>query len=385
MIAPGFLPQGAIFLAVNRALQALFFCQISDGTRMIRLPGLIDAHVHLREPGATHKEDWDSGTAAALAGGFSAVLAMPNTSPPVTDAKTLGATLAIARSKARCDYAQYLGAGADNTESIVGLAPQAAGVKMYLDQTYGPLRLDSMTLWMQHFQRLPPQYPLVAHAEGRSMAAVILLAALYRRPLHLAHVSLKEEILLIRAAKEKGVGVTCEVCPHHLFLTTDDLASLGAGRSEVRPRLASPEDRDALWQNLDVIDCFATDHAPHTLEEKDGANPPPGFPGLETALPLLLTAVRQGRLSLDDLIIRTFHNPRRIFHLPPQPETWVEVDPDHAWDIRAHDAYTRCAWTPFEGWRVFGRVRRVVLRGREAYVDGRVLAPPGYGRNLRIS
>ena len=352
---------------------------------MTRLPGLIDAQVHLREPGATHKEDWDSGTAAALAGGFTAVLAMPNTSPPVTNLNTLRAVLAIARSKAHCDYAQYLGAGADNLTSIAELAPQAAGVKMYLDQTYGPLRLDSMALWMQHFQRLPRHYPLVAHAEGRSMAAVILLAALYQRPIHLAHVSLREEILLIRAAKERGIALTCEVCPHHLFLTTDDLPTLGAGRGDVRPRLASAQDRDALWQNLEVIDCFATDHAPHTLEEKDGPNPPPGFPGLETALPLLLSAVREGRLSLDDLIIRMFHNPRRIFHLPPQPDTWIEVDPDHAWDIHARDTYTRCAWTPFEGWRVYGRVRRVVLRGREAYVDGQVLAPPGYGQNLRIN
>lgn len=352
---------------------------------MIRLPGLIDPHVHLREPGGTHKEDWDSGTAAALAGGFTAVLAMPNTSPPVTDLNTLRSTLDIARSKAHCDYAQYLGAGADNLDSLAELAPQAAGVKMYLDQTYGPLRLDNMTLWMGHFQRLPRHYPLVAHAEGRSMAAVILLAALYQRPVHLAHVSLKEEILLIRAAKERGVAVTCEVCPHHLFLTQNDLPALGGGRGEVRPRLASPEDRDALWDNLEVIDCFATDHAPHTLEEKDGANPPPGFPGLETALPLLLTAVREGRFSLDDLIIRMFHNPRRIFHLPPQPETWIEVDPDQAWDIRARDTYTRCAWTPFEGWRVYGRVRRVVLRGREAYLDGEVLAPPGFGHNLRAN
>lgn len=352
---------------------------------MIRLPGLIDPHVHLREPGGTHKEDWDSGTAAALAGGFTAVLAMPNTSPPVTDLSTLRATLDIAQSKARCDYAQYLGAGVDNLESLAGLAPQAAGVKMYLDQTYGPLRLDNMSLWMGHFQRLPRHYPLVAHAEGRSMAAVILLAALYQRPLHLAHVSLKDEILLIRAAKERGVAVTCEVCPHHLFLTQNDLPALGAGRGEVRPRLASPEDRDALWDNLEVIDCFATDHAPHTLEEKDGANPPPGFPGLETALPLLLTAVRERRLSLDDLIIRMYHNPRRVFHLPPQPETWIEVDPDHAWEIRARDTHTRCAWTPFEGWRVYGRVRRVVLRGRDAYLDGQVLAPPGFGHNLRAN
>ena len=117
----------------------------------MQIPGLIDPHVHMREPGAEHKEDWDSGTAAALAGGFTTVLAMPNTRPPVTDASTLGLAEAAAQSKARCDWGQYLGAGAENAAAAAALAPQAAGLKMYLDQTYGPLRLDDMTLWMQHF------------------------------------------------------------------------------------------------------------------------------------------------------------------------------------------------------------------------------------------
>ena len=350
---------------------------------MIRLPGLIDPHVHLREPGATHKEDWDTGTAAALAGGFTTVLAMPNTKPPVTDAETLASTLEAARQKARCDYAQYLGAGAENVETAAALAPQAAGLKMYLDQTYGPLRLDDMTDWMAHFERWPRGLPIVAHAESRTLAAVILMAAMYDRPVHLAHVSLREEILLIREAKQRGLKVTCEVAPHHLFLTQDDIPTLGAGRSEVRPRLASAADRDALWENLSVIDCFATDHAPHTLEEKDSANPPPGFPGLETALPLLLTAVHEGRLTMDDLVMRIVTNPRHIFQVPEQPETWIEIDPEAEWEIHAAQAYTRCGWTPFEGWKVRGRVHRVVLRGVEAFKDGKLLAPPGSGKNIR--
>ena len=349
----------------------------------LKLPGLIDVHVHLREPGAEHKEDWDSGTAAALAGGVTAVLAMPNTKPPITDAETLALTLDAARRKARCDYAPYLGAGPDNAATLPALAGQAAGLKMYLDQTYGPLRLDDLTLWMEHFAHWPKDRPIVAHSEGRTMAAVILMAAMYRRPVHIAHVSLREEILVIRKAKEQGIPVTCEVAPHHLFLTADDLSTLGAGRGQVRPDLASAADRDALWANLDVIDCFATDHAPHTLEEKDGPKPPPGFPGLETALPLLLNAVRDGRLSLDDLVARLVDNPRRIFGLPEQPETWIEVDPDAAYEIRAAESFTRCGWTPFEGWKVRGRLRRVVLRGQEAFRDGQVLAAPGYGRLLK--
>ena len=361
----------------------------------MRLPGLIDPHVHLREPGQTHKEDWDSGTTAALAGGVTLVLAMPNTKPPIFDTGTLKLVLKAADSKARCDFAQYLGAGPDNTDwkNHASLPQSAAGLKMYLDSTFGELRLDDMTLWQEHFQNWPKELPIVAHSESRSMAAVILMAAIYDRPVHIAHISLKEEVLLIKAAKERGIKVTCEVCPHHLFLTREDIPSLlhpspngrgggNEGRLSVRPRLASKGDMQALWANLDVIDCFATDHAPHTLAEKDGENPPPGFPGLETILPLLLNAVRERRLTIDDILSRMVTNPRRIFHLPEQPETWVEVDENADYAIHADEMHSRCGWTPFEGWKVHGRVRKVVLRGRTAFEDGKVLVEPGYGRNV---
>ncbi|MEW6285172.1 MAG: amidohydrolase family protein [Chloroflexota bacterium] len=354
---------------------------------MLKLPGLIDPHVHVREPGQTHKEDWDTVTQAALAGGVTMILAMPNTKPPIFDASTLDLALDSAKRKARCDYAQFLGAGPDNAETVAALAPRAAGLKMYLDSTFGELRLNDMTLWMPHFQKFPMDYPIVLHSESRTMAAGILFAALYDRPVHIAHVSLKEEILLIKAAKERGIKVTCEVCPHHLFMVSqvpeEERGKKKEGRMEVRPRLATQKDVDALWDNLDVVDCFATDHAPHTLAEKDSENPPPGFPGLETLLPLLLTAVGAGRLTLDDLIQKSVINPRRIFHLPEQPETWVEVDETAEYEIKAADQFTRCGWTPFEGWKVKGKVRKVVLRGKVAFEDGKVLAEQGYGRNVR--
>jgi carbamoyl-phosphate synthase/aspartate carbamoyltransferase/dihydroorotase len=361
---------------------------------MLKLPGLIDPHVHVREPGQTHKEDWDSATQAALAGGVTMILAMPNTKPPIFDEATLNIALDAAKQKARCDYAQFLGAGPDNSDwdRHTGLPLRAAGLKMYLDSTFGELRLDDMTLWMPHFQNFPKNMPLVIHSESRTMASAILFAALYDRPVHIAHVSLKEEILLIRAAKEKGINVTCEVCPHHLFLTAESPSPSGrgvrgegesAGRREVRPRLTTQEDVDALWANMDVIDCFATDHAPHTLEEKDSENPPPGFPGLETLLPLLLTVVDLGRLTLGDLIQKSVINPRKIFNLPEQPETWVEVDESAEYEIKAADQFTRCGWTPFEGWKVKGKVRKVVLRGQVAFEDGKILIEKGYGKNVR--
>lgn len=355
---------------------------------MIKIPGLIDVHVHLREPGATHKEDWDSGTSAALAGGFTAVLAMPNTKPPIFDRETLSLALTSARQKARCDYAQYIGAGPDNAAVAAGLAQYSAALKMYLDMTYGELRLDDMTLWMEHFAQYPKNYPLVAHSESRTMAAAILMAELFDHPVHIAHISLREEVLLIRKAKERGIKVTCEVCPHHLFLSQDDLPGgqhprLSGGRGEVRPRLATPADVEALWENLDVIDCFATDHAPHTANEKDSSTPPPGFPGLETALPLLLTAVHNGRLTLDDIIKRLHTNPRAIFSLPEQPDTWVEIDPDEVWTLSSLGMHSRCAWTPFDGMSVRGKVHKVVLRGKTVYEQGRILAEAGSGKNLR--
>ena len=353
---------------------------------MLKLPGLIDPHVHVREPGQTHKEDWDTVTQAALAGGVTMLLAMPNTNPPIFDENTLDLALDAAKTKARCDYAQYVGAGPNNASAAAHLAPRAAGLKMYLDSTFGELRLDDMSLWMPHFERFPKDAPIVLHSESRTMAAGILFAAIYDRPVHIAHISLKEEVLLIKAAKEKGIKVTCEVCPHHLFLTKDDIPAISnghPGRGEVRPRLATQADVDALWNNLDVIDCFATDHAPHTVAEKDSDNPPPGFPGVETILPLLLTAADEGRLKIDDIIEKMHTNPKRIFNLPEQAQTWVEVDEHAKYEIRAADQFSRCGWTPFEGYPVKGRVTRVVLRGQEAFKDGEVLVPPGFGHNVR--
>ena len=355
---------------------------------MIKIPGLIDVHVHMREPGGSHKEDWDTGTAAALAGGITMVLAMPNTTPPVFDADTLEFALSEAKSKARCDYAHFIGAGPENAAEAAGIASRVAGLKMYLDMTYGQLRLDDMTLWQPHFINWPGDSPIVTHSESRTMAAAILFASMYDCPIHIAHVSLREEILVIKAAKEQGVKVTCEVAPHHLFLTTDDFSKISQngklpGRQEVRPRISSPDDQLALWENLDVIDCFATDHAPHTVSEKDGDNPPPGFPGLETALPLLLTAVHQGRITMEDIITRMVDNPRRIFNLPMQADTWVEVNPDASYSIRGVDLVSKSGWTPFEGREVYGRIERVVLRGKTAYENGEVLVKPGYGKNVK--
>jgi len=348
----------------------------------IRLPGLVDPHVHLREPGATHKEDYASGTQAALAGGFVCVVDMPNNTPSITDAESLTLKENLAAAHAYCDFGIYLGAGVDNVETAATLAPRVPGLKMYLDQTFGSLRLDDLDTLVAHAERWPAEVPLLCHAEGRTVAAAILAAHIAGRSIHICHVSRQEEIELIRKAKEKGIQVTCEMTPHHLFLSTDNIAHMSAGRAEVRPRITSERDRLALRANLAVADCFATDHAPHTVAEKDSSQPPPGYPGLETALPLYLALVREGLLTLDELIEKLVYAPRRIFRIPEQPETWVEVDLDEKWVVHGAESWTRAKWSPFEGWEVQGRVQRVVLRGRTAYEQGQFLVEPGFGQNL---
>ena len=350
----------------------------------LRLPSLVDIHVHLREPGGEHKEDFESGTRAALAGGITAVLAMPNTQPPLIDSESLARAEQAAAQRACCDYGIYLGACAQNIEFAAALAPRVCGLKCYLNDTFGTLRIDADDLRTvrEHFERFPKDRPIVCHAEGQMAASAILCAHLAKRSVHIAHVSRADEIALIRAAKERGIAVTCEVCPQHLFLSLADVPRLGKGRAEVRPRLATPADQAALWANMAYIDCIATDHAPHLLREKDGDSPPPGFPGLETSFALMLTAVHDGRLTLDDVLDRMAHTPRRLFGIREPEQTWIEVDTDAVWQPRGAQMFSRAAWTPFEGWTLRGRVEAVTLRGIEVYRGGISYAVAGAGRNL---
>jgi carbamoyl-phosphate synthase/aspartate carbamoyltransferase/dihydroorotase len=343
---------------------------------------LIDPHVHLREPGGNHKEEFLTGTAAALAGGFTTILAMPNTDPPIVDGESLELAATLAASKSYCDYGFYLGASEGNIETASALSSQVCGMKMYLNQTFGPLGMDQMGQIESHVAAWPASVPIAAHAEGKSLAMILLFCKMHSQRIHICHVSRKDEIELIKRAKARGYPVTCEVTPHHLFLTEEDVPQIGEGRAEVRPILASKEDQEALWANLDVIDCFATDHAPHTLQEKDSETPPPGFPGLETALSLFLGAVQEGRLSMEELIERMVLNPSRIFSIPIDPATKVLVDPDVSWEVHAIAMKSKCGWSPYEGMKLKGKVREVILRGELVYGEEAVRIPAGIGRNV---
>ena len=363
-------------------------CMTSYDT--VRIPGLVDVHVHMREPGGEHKEDWTTGTSAALAGGIVALCAMPNTDPSIVGEEELALVQKLASQKAVCDFGLFVGAGADNTDSVSKLVNHGAiALKMYLNNTYGPLLLENISTWGEHIKNWPcDDRPLCVHAEGQTLSAVLHIANMHNKRIHVCHVSGRAEIELIKMSKEAGMKVTCEVAPHHLFMTHEDLHRLGSCGG-VKPPLMAEDDKKALWEHMDIIDCFATDHAPHTMEEKRGEKGPvpPGFPGMETALPLLLTAVSEGRLTLDQIVEKYHTNPIKIFHLEGlvggiDDGTYVEVDLDRKWIIGERKQFTKSQWTPFEGMQVTGMVRRVVLRGKVVYVDGEILAEPGYGIDL---
>jgi carbamoyl-phosphate synthase/aspartate carbamoyltransferase/dihydroorotase len=338
------------------------------------LPGLVDVHVHLRSPGGEHKEDFRTGSAAALAGGFTTLLAMPNTQPPLVSYDIWRVAQTQATSQSLCDVFLYAGASAEHLNQLPLLCDHAPALKIYLDQTYGPLRVRGLDTLAGVMEAWNCEKPICLHAEGESVAVGVALAAVYGKHIHFCHVSRKAEIEMIARAKERRLPVTCEVTPHHLFLTESDAFRLGP-YGDMRPTLAAPSDQAALWEHLNsTIACVASDHAPPTRAEKERPEgSPPGVPGLESTLLLMLTAVSQGRLSaarLEELLAR---NPRRIFKLPPQPDTWVEVDPEAEGVFPERPLYTKCGWSPFAGMRLRGRITSVVLRGQEVVRDGIVL------------
>ena len=345
---------------------------------VITLPGLIDVHTHLRVPGGEHKEEFGTGTAAALAGGITMILGMPNTTPPITTPDVLRETRRLAAQNILCDVGIYGGASPEHVDQLAGLAPGAAALKIYLNDTFGPLRVEDVPTLRACFQEWPRDMMIAMHAEKQSVAVGIGLAATYARAVHFCHISRREEIELIADAKMRGLAVTCEVTPHHLFLDEADAARLGP-LGDMRPVLGTADDVAALWEHINyTVDCIATDHAPHTLGEKFSDSPPPGVPGLETSLMLMLTAVDQGRITLERVAEMMHDNPKRIFSLPDQPQTEIEVELEpHR--ISNEDMKSKCGWTPFVGMEVAGRVKRVVLRGKRVYEAGEVLAQPGEG------
>jgi carbamoyl-phosphate synthase/aspartate carbamoyltransferase/dihydroorotase len=341
------------------------------------MPGLIDIHVHLRDPGQTEKEDFTTGTSAALAGGFTTVIDMPNNAQPITTIERLNEKRDIASKKTVSDIGFHYGSLGDNMDTFAEASKYAIGLKLYLNKTTGGYLLD-----VKHLREIYAAWPLgsvvLLHVEEDLIDVAIESIKDIKRPVHICHMPSREILSKIIAAKRAGLPVTCGVCPHHLFLTNDDLDRLGV-YGDMLPSLKTKSDQEYLWEHLDDIDIFESDHAPHTREQKEaGAH---GVPGLETTLPLLLTAEKQGRITREQIIEKCFTVPARIFNIPTSESTYIEVDLDE-YEIKDEDLLTKCGWSPFTGQKVFGKVKRVYLHDRLVFENGKVLARSGSGRVL---
>ncbi len=351
------------------------------------LPGLIDPHVHCREPGAhAHKATWASESRAAAAGGVTTLLAMPNTSPFCGTRAVLSQVRQAARAS-RVDYACHFGVAPDALEELTAVR-NVPSFKLYLNETTGitsPLCDESL------LQRvLALGHPLVAHAEGPTLDWLLALHARWGLgPLYLAHVALAGEVDSLRRAKAAGQWVYAEATPHHLFMTDADATRLGP-LADMRPTLKSAADQAALWAGVadGTIDTIGSDHAPHLLPEKQSPQPPPGITGLQTMLPLLLNAVADGRLAWRELVRLTSQRAAAIFALRDKGELrvgadadLVVVDPGASWTIRNESQLSQPGWTPFDGWSGRGAAVLTLRRGEVIYRDGVVLGESG-GREV---
>lgn len=348
---------------------------------LLRLPGLIDIHVHLRDFEESQKEDFFTGTAAAAAGGISTVLEMPNNLRPVFTLERLQEKMEIAKKKAVGDYAFYFGSNGLNTAEFAEAAPQVAGLKIYLNVSTGQFKIEDNKLLEKVFAAWPQEKIIVVHAEGDKVDQALGLAAKYDRKIHITHVSTKRDLEKILAAKKDKIAVTCDTTPNYLFLTDRDFEKMGP-LALIKPNLAGKSDQEYLWKNLSSIDCISTDHAPHTIAEKQSVNPPKGVPGLETLLPLLLTALADGRLSVKEIIRLTNDGPRKIFAIHQDIETHTEAETDGEYIIENKNLLTKCGWSPYAGWLVKGKVVKTVIRGQTIFENGKILVPPGFGQKI---
>lgn len=334
-----------------------------------KFPGFVDVHVHLRDPGATHKEDFATGTAAAVAGGFTYVIDMPNNAQPTVSIARLEEKIKLADAKAVCGIGFHYGTDGKNMDSFAEAAdhPRVHGLKIYLNHTTGEMLIEDVAVLAEIFKTWPAGKPILVHAEGVQLAAAIALARLYGQRLHVCHISQAIEVELVRRAKAAGQDITAGVCPHHLFLTGAARETHGS-HAIMKPPLGTDDDQAALWTGLadTTIDIVETDHAPHTKEEKQADPAPFGVPGLETAAGLLFGAVHDGKLSEPDVIRLLAERPREIFDIPNQPKTFVELDPNEPYTI-GPPYQSKCGWSPFEGQEAFGRPRRTVISGKTVY------------------
>lgn len=399
-----------------------------DVTGLHLLPGAIDVHVHFREPGYTHKEDWETGSAAAAMGGVTTVFEMPNTHPPTRSAEELRAKQAAAE-KSHVDFGLYGLLAEDNLHELEGLiAAGANAFKCFMGNTFGNLPSPSTGAMLEGFEILAKTghrialhaetASIMAHRQARLMAAgrndplahvaarpaVVAAEAVSRAAvlaewtgarIHVLHISSAAELPHLAAARARGVDVTGETCPCYLMLSTRDYDRLGSV-IRVNPPVRDPEDAEAIWAALKngTVDMIATDHAPHTPEEKKKASiweADCGFPGVETQMPLMLTQVAKGRITVQDYVRMSAGAPARAFGLWPHKgriavgalADIAAVDLTRRETICAAGLHSRGKVTPFEGVETTGAPVHTLVRGRFVQRDRTLVAASrGWGRQV---
>lgn len=402
-----------------------------DASGLHVLPGAIDVHVHFREPGFSHKETWTTATQAAAVGGVTTVFDMPNTNPPTANVAALEQKLAIAGSQALVDFGVYGVLGEHNIGELAAMTKAGAvSFKLYMgsENPLVPCPPDGAILdafavlaelgirctvhaestpiltWRGERLQRAGRTDAAAHLEQHSDIATVeavsrtsIFAEWTGCKVHIAHESSRHSLPHIRFAKQRGVDMTVETCPHYLLLTTDDGSRLGDNFLRVKPPVREPGHAEPLWQALldGTIDILSTDHAPHLPGEKrrdviwDCA---PGFPGVETSMPLMLAQVSHGRLTLCDYVRMACTMPAKAFGLFPRKGALevgadadvVLVDMQSRGVIRGSELHSIGNATPFEGFEIRGRPVQTLVRGRTVAKKGVPVGPRGWGRNVAM-
>ncbi len=387
-----------------------------DCSGLALMPGAIDTQVHFREPGLTHKEDLESGTRAAICGGVTTIFEMPNTDPTTTTAEALRDKLERAEGRAWCDFAFFVGASKENIADLplLEMMPGTPGVKMFMGSSTGTLLVDdddSVREVMKHGVRPMPVHsedearlrqrkaelpenphvrlhPVARDAESARLCTerLINLVRETGRPTHILHISTKEELPLLAAAKAEGLPVTCEVTPHHLTLNADRYEDLGS-LIQMNPPVRSEDHRLAIWKAVKdgLFDVFGSDHAPHTREEKAKPYPnsPSGMPGVQTLLPLMVDWSLRGEIPLDQVVAMLTANPAKLYGIEGKGSLAPGFDADIVvWDLEGSREVSqdwlqsKCGWSPYEGTRLRGRIEHVFVRGHHAVQDGQLAGTP---------
>tara|TARA_Y100000310_G_scaffold281722_1_gene302414 strand:+ start:46323 stop:47522 length:1200 start_codon:yes stop_codon:yes gene_type:complete len=348
--------------------------EVIDAKDKVIIPGLIDGHVHFREPGQTHKEDFLTGSMAAAAGGVTTVLDMPNTNPPTTNLQRLEEKRKLAK-KSVVNYGFHFGSTNNNIAEIEKVKGVAA-VKVYMDYTTGDLILNNEDVLKKIFSS---NKTIAVHGENENILKALEFIQHGSNHVHFCHVSSKEELNYAKSKKINN-SVSVEVCPHHLFLTAKDVNTLQSF-GEMKPSLKTEEDQKALWSGIHdgKVDTIATDHAPHTKEEKMEMNYPFGVPGCETMLPLLLNALKDKKITLKRIVELCCENPAKIFKIKNKgfikegyDADLTVVDLDLEKEVRNDELFTKCKWSPFDGWKLKGWPVTTVVNGNVIFDNGKV-------------